>query len=474
MKRIHSVFLFGLLLLPSSFILLPLGAEPAPPVVNFSNPNILFIAVDDLNDWVGHLGGHPQAKTPNIDRLARQGVSFSRAYCSAPLCNPSRVSLFTGILPSNSGVYGNGEKFRDKLPAAITLMQYLRTHGYSTQGGGKTFHGSGPGDPASWDYYNRPSAKRYVGKRDEGLAEDAWAPWGPLDVEDSEMFDVKNVNWAISELQKSHDKSFFLACGFTKPHLPWYVPQKYFDMHPVESIILPDTLDNDRDDLPYWGKKFAREVHDVSGARNFATHGEDHDMVLKHNQWHRAVQSYLATISFVDAHVGRLLDALESGEHADNTIVVLWGDHGWHLGEKQHWRKHALWDVTTRTTLIISAPDGVQKGQHCHRPVSLIDLYPTLVDLCGIPYRDGLDGQSIVPLLKNPQLEWKRPVLTTFGHKNHAIQTERWRYISYNDGGEELYDHDTDPNEWVNLAGKGDYLPVIESLQKSLPTKNIP
>ncbi len=196
-------------------------------------------------------------------------------------------------------------------------------------------------------------------------------------------------------------------------------------------------------------------------------------MVTKHGQWERAVQSYLATISFVDAHIGRLLDALENSEHADNTIVVLWGDHGWHLGEKQHWRKHALWDVTTRTTMIIAGPGNVTKGQLCHRPVSLLDIYPTMVEMTGVPERNGLDGQSLVPLLKNPQEEWERPVLTTFGYQNHAIQTEKWRYISYNDGGEELYDSEADPNEWVNLASFSKYESVKAELMEYLPTRNI-
>jgi arylsulfatase A-like enzyme len=207
----------------------------------------------------------------------------------------------------------------------------------------------------------------------------------------------------------------------------------------------------------------------VSGPRNFAKHGEDHNMVLKYNQWHRAVQGYLATISFVDAHVGRLLVALEHSEYADNTIVVLWGDHGWHLGEKQHWRKHALWETTTRTTLIISAPGQLQKNLLCWRPVSLIDLYPTLVELCGLPSRNGLDGHSIVPLLQDPKMEWKRPVLITYGQGNHAVRTERWRYIRYHDGGEELYDHDSDPQEWTNLANLSRHSLVIERLRKSIP-----
>ena len=432
--------------------------------------NVLFIAVDDLNDWVGHLGGHPQSRTPNIDRLARTGVTFSKAYCSAPLCNPSRVSLLTGIEPSKSGVYGNGERFRQKLPKAVTLMQHFRTYGYAVKGGGKIFHGANrPGDLASWDFYFKAPRTKYEYKRPANLPASAWAPWGPLDNDDSEMFDSKVVNWAISELERPHNKPFFLACGFTKPHLPWHVPRKYFDMHPLDKIVLPETLINDREDLPVFGKKLAREVHDVSGPRNFAEHGEDHNMILKYNQWYRAVQSYLATISFVDFHLGRLLKALKESEHADNTIIVLWGDHGWHLGEKQHWRKHALWETTTRTTLIISAPEQSAKNKLCESPVSLIDLYPTIVQLCNLPVRNGLDGQSIVPLLQNPNRKWDRPVLTTFGKGNHAVRTKRWRYIRYHDGGEELYDHDADPKEWTNLAKLSRYSSLIERLRKTIP-----
>ena len=433
-------------------------------------PNVLFIAVDDLNDWVGHLDGHPQAKTPNIDRLAQRGVSFTRAYCSAPLCNPSRISLLTGIQPSNSGVYGNGEQLRDKLPDAVTLMAHLRANGYTAKGGGKIFHGAGrEGDVDAWDYYHKPERIR---SQPIDPPDSPWAPWGAVAGDDDDMYDGKVVNWTIDELGKPVDQPFFLACGFTKPHLPWYAPQKYFDLHPIESIVLPDTLDHDRDDLPEWGQRFAREVHDVSNARNFATLGEDHDIVLKHGQWSHAVQSYLATISFVDAQIGRLLDALDRSPHADNTIIVLWGDHGWHLGEKQHWRKHALWETTTRTPLIITTPDGLGRGQRSARMVSLIDLYPTLIELCVVPAREGLDGQSLVPLLRDPQREWTRPVLTTFGYQNHAVRTERWRYIRYEDGGEELYDHSNDPNEWHNLASQSQHAGVIAKLKRALPTEN--
>ena len=438
------------------------------------SPNVLFIAVDDLRDWVGHLGGHPQATTPNIDRLAASGVSFTRAYCSAPLCNPSRISLLTGIAPSRSGVYGNGEKLRDKLPNAVTLMQHFRASGYSARGAGKLFHGSRAYDEDSWDGYFRPANSKKLRriKHDSSLPKSAWVPWGPLACSDDEMFDGKNANWIIAELKKPQGKPFFLAYGLTKPHLTWEVPQKYFDLHPIDGIELPVVKKGDLDDVPPFGQKLAREVYDPSGEKNFATRGGDHQNVIDNGQWRKAVQAYLATISFADAQIGRVLDALDKGEHADNTVIVLWGDHGWHLGEKEHWRKHALWDVSTRTPLIISVPDGVTKGQLCHRPVSLIDLYPTLVDLCGLPERDGLDGQSLKPLLRNPGQEWDRPVVMTYGSGNHAVQTQRWRYIRYADGGKELYDHARDPNEWKNLASLSQYKSTIEELKMHLPERN--
>jgi arylsulfatase A-like enzyme len=436
-------------------------------------PNVLFIAVDDLNNWVGHLKGHPNVKTPNIDRLADRGISFTHAYCSAPLCNPSRISLLTGITPSNSGVYGNGEKLRGKLPNAVTLMQHFRASGYSARGAGKIFHGTSAYDEDSWDDYFKPSrSKSHRTKRDSNLPKSAWVPWGPLACSDDEMFDGKTANWIIAELEKPQEKPFFLAYGLTKPHLTWEVPQKYFDLHPIDEIELPVVQEDDLNDVPAFGNKLAREVYDPSGERNFATPGGDHQNVIANNQWPVAVQAYLATISFADAQIGRVLEALEKSKHADNTIIVLWGDHGWHLGEKEHWRKHALWDVSTRTPLIISVPEGGNNGQLCHRPVSLIDLYPTLIDLCGLPERDGLDGQSLKPLMNNPTQQWNRPALMTYGFNNHAIQTERWRYIRYNDGGEELYDQRKDPNEWTNLAGNPEFAAEIKKLSAHLPKMN--
>ena len=275
-------------------------------------------------------------------------------------------------------------------------------------------------------------------------------------------------------MEKPQAKPFFLAFRITKPHLPWRVPRKYFDLHPLVGIHLPLVKKGDLDDLPAFGKKLAREVYDPSGEKNFAVKPDgDHANVIANNQWRVAVQAYLATISFADAQIGRVLDALDRSEHADNTIIVLWGDHGWHLGEKEHWRKHALWDVSTRTPLIFSTPKGVVKDQLCESPVSLIDIYPTLIDLCGLPERAGLDGQSLKPLLENTDRKRERPVVITYGFKNHALQTERWRYIQYHDGGQELYDHDSDPNEWTNLANNSKYQKVVRNLQDLLRLNTI-
>jgi hypothetical protein len=220
-------------------------------------PNVLFIAVDDLRDWARHLGGHPNAKTPNIDRLAKRGISFTRAYCSAPLCNPSRISLLTGIAPFRSGVYGNGERLRNKLPDAVTLMQHFRASGYSARGGGKIFHGTKPYDAESWDNYFIPPQEKPLAadKRDPKLSKSAWTPWGPLDCDDEDTLDGKTARWITSELEKPQAKPFFLAFGITKPHLPWRVPRKYFDLHPLVGIHLPLVKKGDLDDLPAFGKK---------------------------------------------------------------------------------------------------------------------------------------------------------------------------------------------------------------------------
>lgn len=419
-------------------------------------PNVLFIAVDDLNDWIGAYGGYPGVKTPNLDRLAKEGEIFTRAYCSAPACNPSRASLLTGIKPSTSGVYHNEQPWRPALPKAVTLPQYFTANGYEVQGIGKIFHGAYE-DPASWPVYHKvqpspePPGAPVVGK--------GHFDWSPVKAEDKDMGDYKNVDLAISFLQQKRQKPFFLAVGFTRPHLPWYVPQKYFDQYPLSAIQLPKVTANDLADVPAAGVAIAKPAG-------------DHAFIKKSGQWKNAIQGYLASITFTDGQIGRLLDALKSSPYHQNTIIVLFGDHGWHLGEKEHWRKFALWEEAARVPFIVLAPGITKAGSTSRRPVSLLDIYPTLVDLCGLPAKKDLEGISLEPLLKNPLAVRDQPALTTHGLNNHSLRSERWRYIRYADGSEELYDHDNDPEEWKNLAGDPQYANVKAAFAKWLPKVN--
>ncbi|MBX3412047.1 MAG: sulfatase [Pirellulales bacterium] len=439
-----------------------LGLLVKSSVAAESKPNVLFIAVDDLNDWVSPLGGYQGTKTPNLDRLASRGVTFTRAYCSAPACNPSRASLLTGIQPSTSGVYHNNQPWRRALPETVTLPQHFMAAGYTVRGGGKIYHGAYP-DAASWQEY-------FAQKRDPGPGEPKKArrqqeehprpfTWGPLDVDDAEMPDAKTAEWAIEQLSQPAEKPFFLAVGFYKPHLQWYVPQKYFDLYPLSDVKRPIVPENDLDDVPLLGRQMAKPRG-------------DHRLIVEGDYWESAVQAYLAAISFADGQIGRVLEALETSPHARNTIVVLWGDHGWHLGEKEHWRKFALWEEATRVPLFISVPGITTPGARCERTVSLIDLYPTLIELCGLPPRETLAGRSIAPLLAEPSAEWEHPVLTTHGRDNHAVRDERWRYIRYSDGSEELYDHAADPREWKNLAQEPRWAEVKSQLARHLPAVN--
>lgn len=425
--------------------------------------NILFIAVDDLNDWVGCYHSNPNVKTPNIDELAKKGMIFTRAYCSAPICNPSRASLLTGVRPSSSGVYNNAQPFRKVLPDAITMPQYFTANGYEVFGAGKIFH-LAFNDSASWQFpYTRFTSPGPDSVPVHGVAT---FDWYPLSNSDEEMADYKSAQMGIEFLQQKHDKPFFLAIGIAKPHLPWYVPKKYFDLYPLSDIKTPKTVPDDTLDLPTVGRRMA------------AAHGEINkpidlqQWVVDNKKWEEAVQGYLACISFMDAMVGRLLDELEKSPYNKNTIVVFFGDHGYNLGEKRHWTKAALWESTTRSPLIIIAPDVTKPNSICNRTVNLMDIYPTLITLCDFPKKEGIEATDITPLLKNAGIEWNHPSITTMGKGNHAVRTERWRYIRYNDGGEELYDHDADPNEWNNLAKDPKYTGTIKKLAELLPKTN--
>lgn len=434
------------------------------PSTTAKRPNVLFIAVDDLNDWVGFLGGHPNALTPNLDRLAARSTVFTRAYCAAPLCNPSRAALMFGIQPARSGVYGNGDDWRAKpaLAGRPTLNRHFQANGYAVLGSGKIYHGPFQ-DPDGWDVYWPSNDKTMPDDIDPpripyeaGPAAVGTFDWGPLDVDDAATSDGQVAAWTAEQLGRDYDRPFFLACGIFHPHLPWYTPRKYFDMHPLDQIVLPEINETDHDDLP----PFAREI---------ALAGGDHERLAAHGKVREAVQAYLASISFADACIGRVLDALEASPHRDNTLVVLWSDHGWHLGEKFHWRKRTLWEEGTRNLLLFAGP-GVPEGQRCGRPVSLLDVYPTLAERCGLGVAGDLDGQSLSPLIADPHRAWDRPALTTHLEGNHSLRTERWRYIRYHDGTEELYDHHADAMEWTNLAGKPEHAPVIADLKQWLPT----
>ncbi len=437
--------------------------------------NVLFLAVDDLNDWVGCLGGHPQAKTPNIDRLAGNGVLFELAYCAAPLCSPSRTAIMTGLRPSTTGIYGNLAWFRDipKYKDWVTIPQYFRKHGYTAVTGGKIYHQPHGkfSDPIAWDkqYSTRmgtpfpPEANRYRhGMRDlfRNKILGRLIDWGPIEQPTEQTDDWKTADKAARFLQKEHDKPFFLACGIYHPHLPWYVPRKYLDMYPLESIELPARKENDLDDIPPVGRRMA---------------GEALDIIKEHGQWKQAVQGRLASGSFADDCVGHVLNALEKSRYHDNTIVVLWGDHGYDIGQKK-FAKSALWEQTARTPAIIHAPGMSESGGRCTRPVGLVDLHPTLIELCGLPERDDLDGRSLAPLVRDPQAQWPYPAIITHSPHwhgtNHAIRSERYHYIRYSDGGEELYDMSNDPNQWDNLAGDPEYAETKARLQRWLPKVN--
>jgi len=445
------------LLLPAS----QYAGEPANPETGSSSrPNVLFLVVDDLNDWTGDLGGHPDARTPNLDRLSKRGVLFTRSYCAAPACNPSRAATLCGIAPSTSGVYHNPDPWRKALPDAVTLPQHFMAHGYHVEGGGKIFHGTFP-DPASWHkYFKKRADPLPPGRPLNGLPRTAHFDWGPVDATDEEMGDGKLAQWAAGFLREKHDKPFFLAVGFYRPHLPWYVPRKYFEGFPPEKITLPIVKEDDLDDIPPAGVRIARPQG-------------DHKRVVESGNWRKAVSSYLACILFTDTMIGRVLDALDRSAYAKNTIIVLWSDHGWHLGEKLHWRKFALWEEATRMPLFIAAPGVSRTGVRCGRTVSLLDLYPTLIELCELKPREGLAGRSLVPLLKDPEAPWDRPAVTTHGFMNHAVRSEDWRYIRYSDGSEELYDHRKDPMEWTNLAGKAELADVKKRLSRWLPAVNV-
>ena len=427
-------------------------------------PNVLLISIDDLNDWVGCLGGNTQASTPNIDRLAERGVLFSNAHCQAPICNPSRTSLMLGLRPSTTGIYVNRPWFRltKRNVNRTTLSQYFGEHGYETITTGKIYHSSRV-DKASFQLVGpRPGQRLPI---DDCLVPDIESSsklwdFGPQVYEEQKFGDAVTASWAVRQIEKKHSRPFFLATGFYRPHVPFYAPQRFFDSHPLGKVHTPDVKQDDCDDLP--PAALALTDHTVPPS---------HAWFVEKKQWKPAVQAYLASVSFTDAQVGRLLDALDRSPNAHNTIVVLFSDHGFHLGEKQRWAKQSLWERSTRVPLIISVPHGLQ-GKVCKRPVELLSIYPTLLQLCGLPTRDDLEGVSLQPLLNDPDAAWQHVAMTTYQRNNHAVRSQHYRYIRYADGSEEFYDHRVDPHEWKNLAGQAGMAPLLKQHAAWLPHLN--
>lgn len=424
--------------------------------------NVLFICIDDLNDWVNVWDGHPQAETPNIARLAGRGVSFTNAHCSSPACNPSRTATMTGLRPSTTGVYLNNQPWRQVLEDTKTLPEHFRDNGYSVLGAGKMYHDWKYPDPRSWDeYFPSKCSQRPVDpmpdERLNPIPSDVNFDWGPL-AEVGDYGDSKVADWISAKLSVVTDTPQFLACGFYRPHLPWFTPQAYFDRFPLDEIVLPMVREDDLIDIPAGGLRYVRT--------------EEHTQILAYDQWKPAVQGYLASLSFMDEMLGRVIDGLDASGRLDDTVVVLWSDHGWHLGEKLTWRKFTLWEEATRSPLIMIVPGLTGVDVRCTRPVSLLDIYPTLIELCGLTPKPELEGTSLLPYLRNPAAPSDHPRLTTWERNNHSVRSERWRFTRYSDGTEELYDHDNDPNEWDNLADDSSLADIRDEMSQYLPTDN--
>ncbi|TWU15544.1 Choline-sulfatase [Allorhodopirellula heiligendammensis] len=448
---------------------------PQPQKVS-SQPNIVMIAIDDLNDWVEPLAGHPQVQTPAIAQLAQRGVTFTNAHCQAPLCNPSRTSIMTGLRPESTGVYGLAPWFRTlpEFEDRVTLQQYFQRHGYRTLIGGKIFHGPygrGKNSSDECDTWG-PNASVGVTPKQKRIpptpgGNHALMDWGTFPHRDEDKGDWKVASWAVKELEKMPaDKPFFLSVGFFLPHVPCYATQKWFDLYPEHELQLPPIVSGDRDDTPlaswyiHWNLPEPRTK-----------------WLLENNQLKPLVRAYLASISFVDSQVGRVLDALEASPYADNTIVVLWSDHGYHLGEKAISGKNSLWTRSTRVPLIIAGP-RIEGNRKCNQPAELLDIYPTLASLAGLPQPAGVEGMALTPQLNDVSTPRERPAICTHNAGNHSVCDLRWRYIVYADGSEELYDRAEDPNEFNNLLSGETHGPdlreVVERLRKWLPEQDRP
>jgi arylsulfatase A-like enzyme len=472
MKPTHLLAIF--------FALLASSASAA------TRPNVLFLAVDDMNDWIGCLNSTPRAITPNFNRLAARGVNFTNAHTAGVFCAPSRAAVFSGQFASSTGCYSTATYFVDH-PEIEPLQLSFSKSGYETFGAGKLFHHpAGMIDQRGWtEFFLRNPAQRENGWPLESWGEDSPFPtpfpnsiynqgqaisgglfleWAAIpDDREEDMADTIRINWAVEKLKQSHDKPFFLGVGIYAPHFPNYCPQKYFDLYNPDEIEFPPYKHDDLDDLP-------AKIRKMKTARS-----RIHQKLEALGAVKDAIHGYLACISYADAMMGRVLDALEESPYADNTIVVLWSDHGYHHGEKGDWGKHTLWERTSNVPFIWAGP-GVAKGKGTDVTVSLIDIYPTLVDLCGLPEpHQKLEGESLAETLETPDTAHDRSVLLP--HMNpgeYAVINRDWRYIRYGEDGEELYDLKADPNEWTNLATLPQFQTIKQKMRAFAPAHFAP
>jgi len=436
--------------------------------------NVLFIAVDDLNTDLGCYG-HPLVKSPNLDRLAGRGVRFEHAYCQYPLCNPSRSSVMSGRRPDTTRIVNNAPYFRDALPEVVTLPQLFRQNGYFAARVGKIYHAgvpmdigtSGKDDAASWDYAVNPRGRdkdqesllvNFTPKRSLGSC----LCYEQAEGASEEQTDGKVASEAIRLLEQKREQPFFLAVGFYRPHSPHIAPKKVFDLYPLEKIHAARYPSNDLEDIPL-PARFMKPPH--WGATE--------------QQQREVIRGYYASVSFMDEQLGRVLDALDRLGLTGNTLVVFWSDHGYMLGLHGQWMKTMLFEGAARVPLILAGP-GIPEGRVCRRTVELVDLYPTLADLCGLAPPGGLEGRTLRPLLENPVQPWEDPAYTQvlrLDDKNRprgdSVRTDRWRYTEWEHGkaGIELYDHDHDPDEFNNLANDPAYSKVVVELQALLRKK---
>ncbi|MCX6326600.1 MAG: sulfatase [Bacteroidia bacterium] len=465
----------GRLMKTPALAALPLGILASFPIYSCSSekaslakPNVIFVVLDDMNNF--GIGGPEKVKTPNIDKLRNSSVTFTRANCSAPLCMPSRASFFTGVYPHHSGVYTNGGdpwNRSEVLKQSETLPELFKRNGYYTFGRGKIYHAKMEEGRIERNFDNRPIFEGGFGPfPDEGhrvfSEKDKFVNfWGVQAFPDSLFPDVINTSATINFLNQKHDKPFFVTLGLWRPHTPFTAPQRFFDMYNSEEIEIPKGyLANDLDDVP----EFAINLLDpfgrfeVTGANNV-------------DRWKHFIHGYYACTSFADWNVGRLIDALKQSDYAENTIIVLLSDNGFHVGTKNHWEKNTLWDASAIVPLIIQIPGSHARGTTVQSPVGLIDLYPTLVDLCKLESpKQKLDGVSLRYFLEKPGYSRDQPTLTSLGENLISIRSQKYRYIQYPDGTAELYDTEIDPFEWNNLINKKELTPVVKEHQKYIPS----